>query len=302
MHSVLLLDLGETLADGERPLPHAVEAVRALNQFEAADGSRLSVSLVSDFDAEPGATNGVAAAFDDYLAVLGRLGLRPLFEPVEHRVTLSAHAGASKPDPRVFRTALERLGVSAGLASCVFVTENAAHVTAARRLGMAALRYGPVAGVGIDIAGWAEGPLRIARIVAPESDRDLTLALDVALRATRHIGVSRARRTDAEGTVAFDASLRVALDDPSLGDLSGVEVEVPGRGTARLSHDGRVVTVDAEEPSPDVVRESTAMVRLLRARGSVAGAGTLPRSDATHEVVTEEGGARILVRRRYDTG
>jgi FMN phosphatase YigB (HAD superfamily) len=70
--------------------------------------------------------------FEEYLEVLDQTGLRPLFEPVERRVTLSTHANAFKPDRAMFETALRRLRVRATLDECLLITENTAHIKAAR--------------------------------------------------------------------------------------------------------------------------------------------------------------------------
>jgi hypothetical protein len=65
--------------------------------------------------------------FDEYLKLLEQFGLRAFFEPVDRRVTLSTHAAANKPDRRVFEKAIARLGVSAALTDCLFITENVSH-------------------------------------------------------------------------------------------------------------------------------------------------------------------------------
>jgi len=48
----------------------------------------------------------------------------------------------NKPDRKIFETALQRLGVTAALTECLFITENAAHIQAARNtLHMKALQF-----------------------------------------------------------------------------------------------------------------------------------------------------------------
>lgn len=60
-----------------------------------------------------GLRTGMVSNFDHRLpSVLAGLGLAPLLEVV----VLPADAGAAKPDPRIFRLALARLGVEAGAA------------------------------------------------------------------------------------------------------------------------------------------------------------------------------------------
>src|SRR5689334_2709471 len=107
-----MLDLGDTLIRDEVPLPHVVEALGALTQFETASGDPLAVCLVSDFTKpdDPPKPGQIEALFQKYLAILDRTGLRPFFEPVERHVTLSTQAGAPKPKQKIFDTAIERLG------------------------------------------------------------------------------------------------------------------------------------------------------------------------------------------------
>src|SRR3954451_9770727 len=101
MVRVLLLDLGGTLVDGDRPFPHVVEALSALAELDGSTGEPLQMALVSDFlPADPLTPTGVQAGFDESLTIVQRTGLKSLFEQVDHRVTLSTHAGVRKPDRR----------------------------------------------------------------------------------------------------------------------------------------------------------------------------------------------------------
>lgn len=109
--------------------------------FEALPGARetleglrargIALAMVSNWDcALPGH--------------IERLGLSHLFQTV----VASAVVGAEKPDPRIFRAALERLGVSPGRALHIGDEEN-------DRLGAAAagMRFAP-APVATAFAGW----------------------------------------------------------------------------------------------------------------------------------------------------
>ena len=94
------------------PMPGAAEAVAALTRL----GLRLAV--VSNWD----------VALHGYLE---HLGLAGRFEAV----LTSAEAGAPKPDPRIFRLALERLGVMPERA--LHVGDSEADEEGARAAGMA---------------------------------------------------------------------------------------------------------------------------------------------------------------------
>ncbi|MGW7607934.1 HAD-IA family hydrolase [Streptomyces sp. NPDC054766] len=58
---------------------------------------------------------------------------------VAHTVVNTARIGVVKPDPRVYRIAAERVGVTAE--RCLFVDDIAVNVTAAREAGMTGLHY-----------------------------------------------------------------------------------------------------------------------------------------------------------------
>jgi putative hydrolase of the HAD superfamily len=66
---------------------------------------------------------------------LDRFGLRPFFDAV----VLSCETGIVKPDPKIYRLAMERLGVEPN--ECVFVGDGANNeLTAAQKLGMTTVK------------------------------------------------------------------------------------------------------------------------------------------------------------------
>lgn len=163
MIRAVLFDLGDTLVSGDKLLPGvrpALESIAALK----ADGAPLQLGLVSDWEepdpsADPAALERSEAA---YVELVERVGLLDLFSPPKAKITLSTSVGVRKPDPRIFERALVQLGLpSDQLDAAVFITENAAHVAAARALGMNALRFGE----GGDFAKWNEAPALIGGLV-----------------------------------------------------------------------------------------------------------------------------------------
>lgn len=167
MVRVLLLDLGNTLVADGRTLPHVPEALAALAELDGATGQPLEMALVSDFRTAT-STADVEVAFGEYLDLLGGFGLRAFFEPVDRHVTLSTQAGATKPDPRVYRLALHRLGTDAGFADCLSITEDAGHVAACRALGMQAWQFG------VDFDDWAQAPDLVRRAIDPAGVEEAT--------------------------------------------------------------------------------------------------------------------------------
>jgi FMN phosphatase YigB (HAD superfamily) len=158
MIRVLMLDLGGTLIreDTLEPFPHVHEALQAIAALKTAAGEPLAMCLVSNFRPTPAEVDTI---FQQYLENVDAQ-LRTRFSPVEQRVTLSTHRLVRKPGRRVFETALERLGVQASLAECLFITEEAEHIAACRALRMQALQFG------VDFQDWSEAPPLIARLLA----------------------------------------------------------------------------------------------------------------------------------------
>jgi FMN phosphatase YigB (HAD superfamily) len=170
MIRVVMFDLGLTLLDAnDQPFPHVKEALTKIAGFKTGDGKKLRSCLVSDFPApDPPVTPAkIKARFAEYLAILDGAGIRANFEPTAKRVTLSIHAGVFKPDRKVFEKALQRLGVTATLKECLFITENAGHVRVARQtLQMKALQFRSSGASQFDFDNWAKAPTLIASLLA----------------------------------------------------------------------------------------------------------------------------------------
>jgi putative hydrolase of the HAD superfamily len=124
-----------------RLVADAAEALRA------AHARGLALAVVSNMDARlPG--------------ILARLGVAELFDAL----VLPSTCGFAKPDPRIFRAALEALRVAPGEALYVGDREPDC-VAAARAAGLPALRLDPTARPGTPgvLAGWAEFDAASAR-------------------------------------------------------------------------------------------------------------------------------------------
>lgn len=139
--AVILLDLGNTLLDdGDKPLAGAIDLLTALRSMSDSDGQPLKFGLVSDWDMsdDPARRPGLV---NKYYAILKSAGIDHFFTPLEQRVTLSTEVGAFKPDPNIFQAALDKLDPGSSKHHALFVTENAAHVKAAREQGMMAIHF-----------------------------------------------------------------------------------------------------------------------------------------------------------------
>jgi FMN phosphatase YigB (HAD superfamily) len=137
---IILFDLGRTLEEADVLLPGALEALQGLAQLRSTAGEAPLLGLISDFDM-PRTAEEIPVLQQRYYDILDHLGIRSFFEPVAERVTLSTEVGVFKPDERIFRTAIGKLDPAGSFGNAMFVTENLAHVEAARQLGMRAIHF-----------------------------------------------------------------------------------------------------------------------------------------------------------------
>lgn len=289
MSRVLLLDLGETLIHNTTVLPHVPDALEALREFKGDNGKPLGLALVSDTEmpTPPPTPAKIKPIFSHYIATLDTLRLRSFFEPVSKRVTLSAHAGVLKPDRKVFVLAMKRLGVTAKLGDCVFVTENAEHIRHCRdTLGMKALQFGK------DFTDWSEAPLLLSAMIAPGH---VNLAAALKPWAARKGLDELSLVQDAPGVFTAQAQTLVKLSDASLGEAQGAHVRLPVRIDLPADAQGRI-TPRVEPPSPEDVKEAISYVKGLAARGEI-GSDTGPL--ATHSIEVDDRGRRLLKRRGF---
>lgn len=301
MIRVVMMDLGDTLVKGDDVLPHVPEALSVLSRFETASGADLALSLVSDYTMpEPPETpQKVKAIFDEYVKELEKLQLKKFFEPVDRHVTLSTHAGVYKPDSLVFKKALQRLRLRAGLNGCLFITENAEHIAACRKLGMETLLFGPTDSSEADFGDWSEGPLLIARKVAPESAQNLRLALQVRLAGAfdmELVSISDSRET---GVIEGRAKKLFPVNLKARGMKETVELPFPVNVKISLDEDGKIRDVTSDEPDPEALAESEHYLKTLEANKQISRETKTKRGDETHELKVDEKGRKVLTRRRF---
>lgn len=291
-----MFDLGETLIDAQKkPFPHVRTALGAIAGFRTAVGKPLASCLVSDYTMVPPPCTSakLRPVFDEYVGILAATGLRSFFEPVARRVTLSTHAGATKPAAAVFEKALSRLHVQAALTECLFVTENAAHVAAVRtHLGMQALLFRTPGVTEFDFDDWSQAPALIAQRLGGTSPANLNAAVRAHLSAQ---GVE-VDELSGDGQVSWPVSGRRwhPVKVPKLGT---VHVALPVRGSVTREAGGTLAT-SLPAADADAIAEAGAFARSLARHDQIAvdgGAG----GGATHALETDDQGRRKLVRRRF---
>jgi hypothetical protein len=295
MLRVVIFDLGQTLIDGaNQAFPHVKEALTAISGFVAGDGRPLRSCLVSDFTmaSPPVTTAKVTALFTQYLSILDATGLRPFFEPVNKRVTLSTHAGVGKPARKIFEKALQRLGASTiPLDDCLLITEDADHVQKARtKLHMQALQFQ------VDFHDWAEAPALIAQSVAPHQFAN-TAAVVQARLAEHGVDLVSAEPGEDRDSVRVHGHVWRTVSIPGFKDLQNVQIAIPVEGNVSRKRKNNVKkTAELAQPSEEQVAEAISFVKSLATHGQIA---SKPTGGATHQIETDKKGNRKLVRKRF---
>lgn len=138
--------LGERLGFSR---PEEIQWLR--HQFFAGD--RLNEPLIEALRRwkDRAAIGLISNAWSGLREVLQRLGLLELFDAV----VISAEVGLMKPDPRIYRLALERLALPPSAAA--FVDDMPENVQAARAVGLYAIHFRNTAEALQQLEEWLDG-------------------------------------------------------------------------------------------------------------------------------------------------
>jgi FMN phosphatase YigB (HAD superfamily) len=140
---IILFDLGNTLEDVERErlLPGARKTLKTIQAMRDAQGYAPVLALLSDFGEIPATPEQIQVSQAEYFDILRGLGIQSFFNPLTQRVTLSTEVGAAKPSRKIFQAAIDKIDGGLSFQDTLFITENKAHVDAARALGMKAIHF-----------------------------------------------------------------------------------------------------------------------------------------------------------------
>ena len=303
MIRVVMLDLGDTLTDGTQLFPFVPQCLQAFSRFTNAEGEPIGLGLVSDFHlADPFTEDRVASVFSDYVEILENLELREHFEPIELRVTLSTHVNAFKPDPIVFKEALARLGSDTNFDECIFITENLDHIAACAALGMTTMHFGEGTQDTEGFVDWPVGLVKIARAITPDMTANLDIALGVLAEARLGLENLHIMQPGERRPALATAQKWVPIEDPELGELDGVRVQLPVSVNVTELSDGDYTLELAQEPTPSDVEEARQYVMSLQQNRQIETSEKSPVGRASHFVDTDTSGQRKLKRRGFQAG
>jgi FMN phosphatase YigB (HAD superfamily) len=298
MVRVLMLDLGDTLIrrSDRTVYPHVKQALETIRHFHTASGEPLRVCLVSDYHM-PSANRPLDTIVAEFLSLLEFTGLKTFFEPTEQKVTLSSHVGVNKPERRIFEAAVERLGISASLDECIFITENTAHLQVGRDYGMKTIRFGEPGELEPSFSDWSEAPLLVAQLINSSSSANVTEAIKLRLAVSHNLEVQNIEPT-GENEFHIYAKAWQPLHE-GVGALEGVRVQLPVEGSIEMDDQGHIKAEQITTPSEEALAEARTYVQnLVDSKQIEFSTGTLSPG-TTYQVEEEPSGERRLVRKRY---
>lgn len=299
MIKVAFFDVGDTLIHGGQPMPGVIDALQIISKLKPGGDEPLLMGIVSNYlmPSPPVTEETILALELQYrTTVLEPNGLAELFKPFDSKVTISSRAGVSKPARAIFETALARLGSTATLAECLFVTEEDNHLEEAKEYGMLPVKFGTALAGVQSFSNWNDAPLLLATLVAPDNADNLARAAGATLNSEH--GLHEFTPTDISGRILHGrAKQLLQLNDPRLGALDGVYVERPTDVTVELAPNGSVGSVQASKASPEEIADAVNTVHTLIQGERIARPGHA--KGTTHAVVTDANGRQRLVRTRY---
>lgn len=299
MINVAFFDVVESLIDVSKPVPGVLDGLKTIAQLRTASGSPLLLGIVTNcvMPSKPVTETKIRALEMQYRkVVLEPSGLANLFEPFETKVSISSRAGLSLPNRGVFESALVRLHSSASLDECLFITNEASHLTEYMSYGVIPIRFGStIPGIHC-FSNWCDAPLLITNIVAPGDMQNIAIAIVPALAS--HHGLKAFASTNIHGNLIHGrANQLFQLVDSKLGDLDGIYVERPAEVTVAITSKGGLGKVQTAGPGPDEVSDAVNFVHTLMQGGRIAHQGE--SRGTTHAVQMDANGREVLIRQRY---
>lgn len=303
MVRVIFLHVSSTIVQGGAALPHLKDALEVLSKFETESGTAPILSLIADYAGPPSSMTDqtTEANFSEYVSLLDKLDLKQFFEPVDRRLTLASHAAVCQPDVTVLEKAIKRLRQRVSLSECLLITSCPAKVSAAyRKMGVEVLRFDPEGLSNADFNDWSEAPLLIARIIAPESGQDKTLALRMRLAAAYDMQLvsinDKAKSNSIHGRAKKLFPVQLTKRD---GRAETIQVPFPVNVEITLDKQGNVSTVKNDEPDAETIAESAHFINTLESNKQIAHGPKPLTGSETHRTEVDAKGRKLLTRKRF---
>jgi hypothetical protein len=196
--------------------------------------------------------------------------------------------------------AISRLGIEAQLEHCLFITEEQAHISACRRLGMTAIRFDPASiASGTGISDWSQAPQYVSDMLGQAGDINQVLTLRMAITAKYDIDNITIRKDPSTQQISASATKLYQLSDPGLGRLDGIFVRLPVELLVELDDTGHFQSAVLCPPNDTDKQEMIQYLKTLVTSGDIA---INPGADPVHEthfIEHDSEGRRILKRRGF---
>ena len=277
---VLIFDGEGTLMRDGRMLPHVEPTLKVLAEFVTVtkDSLRLCVIVPKHGGETP----------------------RPriLKEAELHLIQLDHESADMDLDRQKVEATLQ--GLDARIDECLFITTDAQHAEAFRRLGMPVLQFAPQNHQDEAFADWEEAALLVAQKVNPDNLVNKQKALNHVL-ARHEIELTHLKPQSARNRI-FARALKWATVSLRQGEeVEDVGMPVPIEVEIELSEDGRLHSIMYDEPDTAARAEAQHYLNTLRDNDQLASGDEPDSSFKTHEIITNEEGRKHVTRKGFRT-
>jgi|SRR6476469_3652070 FMN phosphatase YigB (HAD superfamily) len=137
---IVIFDLGNTLEHNDKLITGAFETLSNIQKMYDDKNQPVMLALISDF-LQANSQDEIKEIKEKYYKILDNLDIRPFFEPVNERVTLSTEIDVNKPEPRIFRYAIDKISKGLSFKEVIYITENKDHVIATNEMGINGIHF-----------------------------------------------------------------------------------------------------------------------------------------------------------------
>src|SRR6476469_5328903 len=125
---IVIFDLGNTLEHNDKLITGAFETLSNIQKMYDDKNQPVMLALISDF-LQANSQDEIKEIKEKYYKILDNLDIRPFFEPV------------NKPEPRIFRYAIDKISKGLSFKEVIYITENKDHVIATNEMGINGIHF-----------------------------------------------------------------------------------------------------------------------------------------------------------------